>query len=152
MNEYNPNVQPQQPYQQPQPPQGVVEAPVEAGETVLSSWSNPNPQPQQPYQQPQQPYQQPKQSFQQTPQQAAPRRRNGIGTTGFIFTLLGLIFCWVPIVNLVFWFLGILFSFIGLFKRPKGLAIVGFILSFISIIVIIILYTVVGLSLFEYFE
>ncbi|WP_130847514.1 hypothetical protein [Lactiplantibacillus mudanjiangensis] len=55
-----------------------------------------------------------------------------------------MLFSWVPGVNFVVWFLGMLFSFIGLFKQPKGLAIAGFIISFIDIIIIIILITVIG--------
>ena len=79
--------------------------------------------------------------------QQAPKR-NGIGTAGFVLALLSLLFSWVPMVDFVLWFLGFLFSFIGLFKRPRGLAVAGFILSFISIAVILILVFVVGLALF----
>ena len=64
-------------------------------------------------------------------------RSNGLGTAGFIIALLGLVFCWVPFVDFILWFLGFLFSFIGMFKSPRGLAIAGFILSFVVIIAII---------------
>ena len=64
---------------------------------------------------------------------------NGIGTAGFIMSVLGLVFSWVPIVNFILWILGLLFSFIGLFRSPKGLAVTGFILSFIDIIIGVIL-------------
>lgn len=64
-------------------------------------------------------------------------RSNGLGTAGFIIALLGLVFCWVPFVDFILWFLGLLFSFIGMFKSPRGLAIAGFILSFVVIIAII---------------
>lgn len=62
---------------------------------------------------------------------------NSIGTAGFVFALLGLIFCWVPGIDLILWFLGLIFSIIGLFKAPRGMAIAGFILSFVVIITII---------------
>ena len=61
------------------------------------------------------------------------QRSNGIGTAGFIFSLIG----WIPVVGWLFWFLGALFSFIGLFKSPRGLAIAGFIISFIDIIILV---------------
>ncbi|VDG24066.1 zinc-ribbon domain-containing protein [Lactiplantibacillus mudanjiangensis] len=77
--------------------------------------------------------------------QATPQAQsNGLGTAGFVLALISLLFSWVPGVNFVVWFLGMLFSFIGLFKQPKGLAIAGFIISFIDIIIIIILITVIG--------
>ena len=64
---------------------------------------------------------------------------NGAGTAGFIFALLTILFCWAPLVKWFLWFLGFLLSFIGLFKRPRGLAIVGFILSIIGIILLVAL-------------
>ena len=63
---------------------------------------------------------------------------NSIGIAGFVFALLGLIFCWVPGIDLILWFLGLVFSIIGLFKTPRGMAIAGFILSFVVIIAIIV--------------
>jgi len=65
---------------------------------------------------------------------------NGIGTAGFILALISLLFGWVPFVGWAVWFLGALFSFIGLFKRPRGLAIAGLIISFIGIILLIFIF------------
>ncbi len=65
------------------------------------------------------------------------KKSNGLGTAGFVLALLGVIFCWLPILNWILWLLGFIFSLIGVFKQPKGLAITGLVLSFISIIVII---------------
>ncbi|MFD1421466.1 zinc ribbon domain-containing protein [Lactiplantibacillus songbeiensis] len=73
--------------------------------------------------------------------QAAPQS-NGMGTAGFILALLSFLFSWIPGVSFVVWFLGMLFSFIGMFKRPRGLAITGFILSFIDLIVIFVILSV----------
>lgn len=63
---------------------------------------------------------------------------NGLGTAGFILALLALLGCWVPIVNWILWFLGALFSFIGVFKSPRGLAIAGLVISFIGVIIIVV--------------
>ena len=67
-------------------------------------------------------------------------KSNSMGTAGFIFAILGLIVSWAPGVNFIIWFLGFIFSFIGLFKSPRGMAITGFILSILDIILIIIIF------------
>ena len=59
-------------------------------------------------------------------------------------SIVGLALCWVPGVNLILWFLGFLFSFIGIFKRPKGKAIAGLIISAVSIVVILLIYGLYG--------
>ena len=61
---------------------------------------------------------------------------NGLGTAGFIFSILGLFSSWMPVVNFVIWGLGFLFSFIGLFKSPRGLAFTGLLLSLIDVFII----------------
>ena len=68
------------------------------------------------------------------------RQKNGFGTAGLVLSILGLVFCWVPIVDLVLWFLGFLFSFIGIFKRPKGKAIAGLIISVITLVILVCLF------------
>lgn len=65
---------------------------------------------------------------------------NSIGTAGFIIALLGLVFCWIPFIDFVLWFLGLVFSIIGLFKAPRGMAIAGLVLSLVLIIVIIMIF------------
>lgn len=74
-------------------------------------------------------------------------KSNGIGVAGFVLALICAILSWLPGVNLVLWFLGLLFSFIGMFKKPKGLAIVGFVISIIDIIIMVVVIGAVG-SLF----
>ena len=64
-------------------------------------------------------------------------KSNGLGTAGFVLALISFLFCWVPGVNWVVWFLGAIFSIIGCFKEPRGLAIAGTIISFIDIIILI---------------
>ncbi len=67
------------------------------------------------------------------------RQKNGPGSAGLVLSILGLVLCWVPIANLILWFLGFLFSFIGVFKRPRGKAIAGLIISVITVIVLVCL-------------
>lgn len=124
--------------------------------------NNYNPQEGQPYQQQpyqqqpcqQQPYQQPayqQQGYQQPYQQQIfiqqPPKKNGIGTAGFVLALLGLVLCWIPILDFVLWLLGTIFSLIGLFKAPRGLAIAGTVISFLGIIVLILFFgALIGLG------
>ena len=75
--------------------------------------------------------------MQQTIYVNAETKGNGMGTAGFVLALLPFVFCWVPVLDFILWFLGALFSFIGVFKKPKGLAIAGLVISFIGIIVIV---------------
>jgi len=72
----------------------------------------------------------------QTPQ---PPQRNGMGMAGFLLALLTICFSWTPVLNFILWFLGFLFSFIGMFIKPRGYAIAGFIISMIGIILILII-------------
>ena len=62
---------------------------------------------------------------------------NGIGTAGFVLALISFLFSWMPGIGWVVWFLGALFSVIGCFKQPRGLAIAGAILSFFDLILLI---------------
>ena len=71
------------------------------------------------------------------------KRKNGLGIAGFILALIGLVICWVPILNivsLVLCGLGFLLCFIGLFlkNRKKGLAIVGLLFALAGIAVFIV--------------
>lgn len=77
-----------------------------------------------------------------TPQQTiiiqqAEKKSNGLGVAGFVLALIGLLFCWVPILNIILWILGLTLSFVGLFKKPRGLAIAGLCISCIAIIIMI---------------
>ena len=40
---------------------------------------------------------------------------------------------WLPGVNAILWFIGLLLSFFGMFKRPRGLAIIVMILGAIGV-------------------
>ena len=90
------------------------------------------------FQQPQQPnYQQPVNTVYVQQQPAKPK--NTLGTAGFVLALCGLVLCWVPILNWILWILGTVFSVIGIFKTPKGLAIAGTVISGLMLIVDIVL-------------
>ena len=77
------------------------------------------------------------------------RSKNGPGVAGLVLSIIGLVLCWVPIADFIIWFLGFLFSFIGMFKRPKGAAIAGMIVSIVSLAVIIFLYAIIGMAVLE---
>ncbi len=64
-------------------------------------------------------------------------KKNGIGTAGFVLALLAFLFCWVPVLDIILWILGAIFSLVGIFRAPRGLAIAGTVISFIGIIVLI---------------
>lgn len=65
------------------------------------------------------------------------KKSNGLGIAGFVLALVGLLFSWIPVFSWVVWALGLVFSFIGIFRRPRGLAIAGFIISIIDLIILI---------------
>ncbi|HJP79548.1 MAG TPA: MmpS family transport accessory protein [Pseudonocardiaceae bacterium] len=90
-----------------------------------------------------------------TPTQQEPARppRNGLGTTGFVLGLIGLIFSPIPIVGVVAWplvILGVIFSAIGIARTRsgaatnKGLSIAGLVLSVIGLVVCILWVAVIG--------
>ena len=83
---------------------------------------------------------------------SAKKEKNGIGLAGFILSILCLVISWAPGVNIVMWFLGLVFSAVGVFKRPKGLAIAGLVISMISILIIILLAAVIGELASELFD
>lgn len=69
------------------------------------------------------------------------KKSNGVGTAGFVLALIGFLFGWIPLIGFflggVFWLLGLILSFVGVFKKPKGLAITGLILSFGNLLILI---------------
>ena len=75
------------------------------------------------------------------------KRSNGLGTAGFVLALLGLIFCWVPVLDWILWLLGLIFSFIGVFRAPRGLAIAGLVISCLALILIVAVVGVLGAAL-----
>lgn len=59
---------------------------------------------------------------------------NTIGIVGFIISFLAFFLGWIPFLGWLIWILGAVFSFVGIFKAPRGFAIAGLIISFIGIL------------------
>jgi len=78
--------------------------------------------------------------------QVAKKKSNGIGTAGFVLALIAICFGFTPLIGGLFvWtvgVLGLILSFAGVFKKPRGLAIAGLSISLITIIVKIVLMSV----------
>ena len=58
--------------------------------------------------------------------------KNGLGVAGFIVAAIGLIFSWIPLVNVIGVILcgiGFILALIGAFKKPRTLAIIGIVLA-----------------------
>ena len=77
---------------------------------------------------------------------------NSMGIAGFVMALLGLVFFWIPFVNLILWLLGLIFSFVGLFKAPRSMAIAGLVLSLIIIFIIIVFWGTIFNALDTFFN
>lgn len=71
---------------------------------------------------------------------------NGIGTAGFVLSIIALFVGWVPFIGWLVWLLGAVLSLIGVFKKPKGLSIAGLIISFIGVILLILIFAGIGLA------
>ena len=70
---------------------------------------------------------------------------NGMAVAGFVLALIGLFLSWVPGLCWILWILGLVFSCIGLKKKPmKGLAIAGLVISVITLIILIWMLAVAG--------
>lgn len=88
----------------------------------------------------------------ETPQNAAQnvivnvesRKSNGLGTAGFVLALIGLFLSWIPVLGWIIWILGLIFSFVGVFKSPRGLAIAGLVISLIGLIILIVVVGAIG--------
>jgi len=72
------------------------------------------------------------------------KKSNGIGTAGFVLALIALFLGWIPVLGWLVWLLGLIFSFIGVFRTPKGLAIAGLVISLIGVIILIVIFGIAG--------
>lgn len=68
------------------------------------------------------------------------KKTNGIGTAGFVLALIAIFLGWIPLLGWLIWILGAIFSFVGVFREPKGLSIAGLVISFIGIIFMIVIF------------
>lgn len=55
--------------------------------------------------------------------------KNGLGLAGFIMSITGIFLCWIPILSWLILIPSFLLSFIGQFRKPRTLAIIGAIIS-----------------------
>jgi hypothetical protein len=65
------------------------------------------------------------------------KKSNGIGTAGFVLSVIAIFFGWIPVLGQVIWLLGLIFSFAGIFKSPKGLSIAGLAISIVGFLLLI---------------
>ena len=65
---------------------------------------------------------------------------NGIGTAGFVLALIALFLGWIPVLGWILWILGLILSFVGIFKKPKGFAIAGLIISLLGLILLVFIF------------
>ncbi len=62
---------------------------------------------------------------------------NSMGLAGLILSILAWFSSCLPIAGSIIWLLGLIFSIIGLFKRPRGTAIAGLVISCIGLILLL---------------
>jgi hypothetical protein len=65
---------------------------------------------------------------------------NGVGTAGFVLAIISIFFGWVPVLGWILWILGLILSFVGVFKTPRGLAIAGLVISLLGLILLLTVY------------
>ena len=92
---------------------------------------------------PPQNYQQPQHVYVQVPE----KKSNGMGIAGFVLSLVTILFSWAPGVNWILWLLGLIFSAIGMFRQPKGLAIAGLVISLVGLVIILVVVSVIFTAL-----
>jgi hypothetical protein len=76
--------------------------------------------------------------------QAPAQPGNGLGVAGFVTGLLGLLFCWVPVLGIILALLGVIMGGVGIPQgkkkgAPTGLSIAGLVLGIIALIPAIII-------------
>lgn len=74
------------------------------------------------------------------------KKSNGLGTAGFVLALISLFLGWIPVFGWIMWVLGLIFSFIGIFKSPRGLSIAGLVISLIGFILLLVVFAGIGAS------
>ena len=75
-------------------------------------------------------------------------QKNVIGLVGMCVAIVALVFSMVPVVGWILWFFGELFSVIGLFKKPRTCAVIGFILSLMGLVLTLLLGGIIKSLLF----
>lgn len=73
------------------------------------------------------------------------KEKNEMGLAGFIVSIVGLLFGWVPFFGWILWIVGLVLSIIGVTKQPKGYAIAGIVISLVSVLVLLV---IIGMGAF----
>ena len=81
--------------------------------------------------------------------QVEPQPSNGIGIAGFVISLVCIFLCWIPGLNIIVWLVGFILSLIGIFKKPRGLAIAGLVISSIMAVIMVAILGAITLAIFE---
>ncbi len=68
------------------------------------------------------------------------KKTNGVGTAGLIIALIAVFLGWIPIYGWILWLIGLILSFVGIFKRPRRYAIAGLLFSFLSIVLLLLFF------------
>lgn len=66
-------------------------------------------------------------------------QKNVFGLVGMIVAIVALVFSMIPVLGWILWFFGELFSVIGLFKKPRTCAVIGFVLSLMGLVLTLLL-------------
>lgn len=72
---------------------------------------------------------------------------NGIGVAGFVLALVALFLGWIPFLGWLLWLLGLIFSAIGVSKKPKGLSIAGLVISLLGLIFLVAVFGAIGTAI-----
>lgn len=67
------------------------------------------------------------------------RETNSMGTAGFVLSIITVIIGWLPYFGWAIWLMAVVFSCIGMSRRPRGLAIAGLIITMALPLLLIIL-------------
>lgn len=62
-----------------------------------------------------------------------------MGTAGMVLAIIALFTSWIPVLGWIVWVLGLIFSIVGVFREPRGMAIAGLVISFIGLITLIVI-------------
>jgi hypothetical protein len=65
---------------------------------------------------------------------------NSLGLAGMVISILGCMLGWIPVFGWIVWVLGLVFSSIGMNRKPKLFARIGLIISLLSLLIIIDIY------------
>ena len=74
------------------------------------------------------------------------QQENVLGIIGFVLSLIPLTYGG----GILLWSIALILSFIALFKRPRGFAIAGFVISLVCLAFYLLALFGIGLLLFEY--